>query len=295
MNHILVPLDGDVYNEYALPVALSLAHQSRAAVTLARVDIPRRGVPTTETQAEARVYLDRLMGTLPSHSGLTINQVVLEGEVAEALLQYASKQAVDLIVLTSQEQDFRGDGWQGDVKDQIARQATVPLLIAHARGGLPDYSTEITFKHILVDLDGTPEGEAILAPAVDLGRMSGAEFTLLRVTAGAGAVAAMTQPEPGLLESTTLGLVDDLQTAGKAYLETLAQSLRAEKLKVTTEALVDQPGEEVLEVARARGVDLIAMTTDTRSEFTRWVLRSGKDQVLREANMPVLQVRATQK
>jgi len=291
---ILVPLDGDLHSEHALPVALSLAQQSGGSVTLAQVATPKRGVSLAGRQEQARVYLERLLQDIQPQANGAPQTAVLDGsDIAQELLQFAEQISADLIVMTSHERNVRGDGLAGDIKDQVARMANIPVLVVHPQAEEPDYTTPPQFKHILIDLDGTPEDQAILTPALDLGRITGAKFTLLRVSPGPGQVAVITSPDPGLSETVNLQLVDDLLADNKSYLDQLAEPLRAEGLQVVVDAQVDEPGEEVLEVAHAKGVDLIAMSTDTRSELRRWLLRSGKDEVLRKAGVPVLQIRTT--
>lgn len=286
---ILVPLDGDLYSEHALPVAMSLARRSGATVALARVHVRRRFTSEDETREQAHVYLERVMKLLPDDQNVHVTATVLEGEVAETLLNYALEINADLVVMTSHERDVLSDGLEGDIKDQIVRESPLPVLVVHSRETQPDFEQDAPFRHVLIALDASPHDEDIIAPAIDMARLSGAELTLLRVTPGPAAIAAMAPGEVLVASAVSQEVIDDLQSEGKRYLEGLAEPLRTSGLNVRTEAIPDQPGEEILEYTEAKNVDLIAMTTDARSEFARWLLGSQADRVSRHAGVPVLQ------
>jgi nucleotide-binding universal stress UspA family protein len=77
----------------------------------------------------------------------------------------------------------------------------------------------------------------------------------------------------------------------RAYLVQVAQRLRAEKLTVNTELVLGNPPTEIPKTARARGCDLIAMTSHGHKLLADIVLGSTIDKVRHNTAIPLLIVR----
>jgi len=111
---ILVALDGSSLAERALDPAVMVAQSSAAKLVLLRVVIPiylwapfmeiepELDVARSRHLAETEAYLqgveDRL---LAAHPSLEVETVVLQGPVAERIVDYATAEDVDLIVMSS--------------------------------------------------------------------------------------------------------------------------------------------------------------------------------------------------
>ena len=64
---------------------------------------------------------------------------------------------------------------------------------------------------------------------------------------------------------------------------------------MTTDARAGEPVAEIVAAARETGADVIAMTTHGRSGFGRILFGSVAEAVLRQAEMPVLMIRLTER
>jgi nucleotide-binding universal stress UspA family protein len=146
------------------------------------------------------------------------------------------------------------------------------------------------FTHLLVPLDGSRLAEAALPSALALASKFNSTITLLRVV----------RP-PEITTSTTGSAMTEVLTMLRAhsqeeaeeYLRILQDSLRREGHKVHRHVVFgDGVAQIILEVAEERGVDAIVMSTHGRSGLTRWVFGSVADKVLRQAQIPVLLIRA---
>jgi nucleotide-binding universal stress UspA family protein len=142
------------------------------------------------------------------------------------------------------------------------------------------------FQHILIPLDGSALAEQILKPALALGDLTQAAYTLLHV------VEPFVVPGYAPLARTAQLDVQVTQTAlaeAQRYLDDLAQRLRDDGRQVHTRALLaTQPAVAILDAARAHGADLIALATHGRSGLARLLIGSVADKVRRAADMPVL-------
>jgi nucleotide-binding universal stress UspA family protein len=153
-------------------------------------------------------------------------------------------------------------------------------------------------KTILVPLDGTNSGEAILPKLEELVLKyvpsTKAQVVLLKVnsivkfdvlTHDKRAQLAPSAEEQKQLDSEAI-----------AYLEKIAEPLRTKGFNVTTMVKTGTVAEEIVKAARETGTNLIAMSTHNHNGIVRWAIGSVVDKVIRlEGKIPVLAVQANEK
>jgi nucleotide-binding universal stress UspA family protein len=295
---VFVPLDGSPFAEHALPLALSIARQADAVVHVAHVHVPVAPLYTgNELAADApldfqvweqeHLYLQEIMRRIKGVARLRVASTLLDGPIAESLAEQAVVAETDLIVMTTHGRGPLSRLWLGSVADKLIRLAPMPLLLLRPPEGAPDLSQEPLPRHILVPLDGTELAEQILEPALTLGRLAHADFSLL------GVIEAARVPEYAiaghLVEENdgTAGLPQ--QAKVQAYLDQVARRLRNESLKVKTRVILNQPAPAAIlaEASRQAG-GLIALATHGRRGLDRMLLGSVADKVIRGAAPPVL-------
>jgi len=139
----------------------------------------------------------------------------------------------------------------------------------------------MSFRRILVPLDGSGLAEAALARAVTLAGDDGT-IMLLR--------AAEAHTIPGA--DPTDAQVEVVREA-EEYLAGIAARLeRQGGKKVETSVWYGPAASAIVEAARVRKADLIAMSTHGRSGLGRLILGSVAESVLRGTNIPILLLRA---
>ena len=147
VRHVLVPLDESASAEQVLAHALALGTSTQAAYTLLHAIERLAGEYGTELyaadlgesafaqlRARAESYLERLAAPLRAE-GLQIWTTVVLGPPASAILEYAHKQAVDLIALTTHGQSGVAHMLVGGVAGKVLRGASVPVLLYRPDGG----------------------------------------------------------------------------------------------------------------------------------------------------------------
>jgi nucleotide-binding universal stress UspA family protein len=167
---ILVPLDGSLQSEQALPYAATLARRSGAALRLAYVHTPLilaegtlyLGTPDVQLWDEEKKYLSSVVDRLQSMGMDTVSAHVLEGPIAEALQEQALAEKCDLVVMTTHGRGPMSRVWLGSVADQLVHRLPIPLLLIRTRGETPPPVKEPEAQNILVALDGKPAAEQIL-------------------------------------------------------------------------------------------------------------------------------------
>jgi nucleotide-binding universal stress UspA family protein len=114
----------------------------------------------------------------------------------------------------------------------------------------------------------------------------GAEIILLKVLGPL--------PEPVTASRAALRVAAE-KSAGLAldYLERVAADIRERDIPVQTLTIEGKPYLEIINYAEKNDIDLIVISTRGHSGWSRWLLGSVADRVVRGANVPVLLVQCT--
>ncbi|MGH7301940.1 MAG: universal stress protein [Candidatus Rokuibacteriota bacterium] len=145
------------------------------------------------------------------------------------------------------------------------------------------------YKQVLVPLDGSRLAEGIIPFILQIAGPLDLEVALVRVV----------QPiAPQAIEGTRHFTVEDVparMVEAREYLVPIATQVRERGVRVTTDARHGEPVTEIVAAARETGADIIAMTTHGRSGFSRLLFGSVAEAVLRQAEIPVLMTRLTER
>jgi len=148
---ILVPLDGSKLAECVLPHVDTLVKGAQTKrVIFARVVDPFRPPPSdyilddaqlkkidSENKAESEKYLKGILGQAKYGGGVRVESVVLYGNVADSLAEYANKNEADIIVIATHGRSGISKWVWGGVADRILRSSCVPVLMVRAPGCVP--------------------------------------------------------------------------------------------------------------------------------------------------------------
>jgi nucleotide-binding universal stress UspA family protein len=292
-----------------LPVALSLARRSKAALEIMHVHQFLDGYyaelqPVSDTlerslRKQEKVYLEKTAERLRDASPVAVTTVLQDGQVAAEIRHHALERNVSLVILATHARGAFGRFWLGSAADELVRELPMPVLLVHPSENDVDLKRDLAFKNIVIPLDGSELAEQILVPAVAMAKLFGAEITLLRVVQPL--VPTSVPVGMGTFSTVALHMADDVARLQKqleqqafAYLDKVDQKLRGDKLVVKTHVvLADQPGVGVLREAEALGADLIALATHGRRGLSRLLLGSVADKVLRGSPVAVLLHRPT--
>lgn len=190
---ILVPLDGSMRAERALPVAAQLAHATHATLHLVRV-VPTVAIPWlawgeelsdevidtitgTSTRA-ATNYLDTVSKRLVAQ-GITTRTAQPIGNVTSNLLDYERDEDIDLVVMCTHGHSGLDRFVLGSESARLLTYGAAPVLMVHAFG------PAVTLEHAVVPLDGLAEHEDALQAVVALMHVMVHGVSLLRVIASA--------------------------------------------------------------------------------------------------------------
>lgn len=307
---ILVPLDGSLRAEQALPMAARLARASGGAVLLVRVvgppidyggglaQAPLMTEQVIETELDqANSYLKRVTQA-PLLAGVETQAEVMFGFPVQHILDVAGSRAADLIVMCSHGRTGFTRWVLGSVAHQLIHQNLLPVIVLREGTPVPLADAAHPFS-VLVPLDGSPLAETALVPAVNL-------------------VAALAAPGQGALHLVQVvkrfsataeeGFISQLNAEalerGKEYLARVKVSLQEKDPWLTIKwsvALDSDVAGAIIRIGehgqqgeggeRFGACDLVAMSTHGRGGLERLVMGSVTERVLGATKLPLLVVR----
>ena len=133
------------------------------------------------------------------------------------------------------------------------------------------------FKKILVPLDGSKLAEGIIPRVEWLAKIHDGEVTLLRV--------ALAHMIPG-----TDPVEHQVKVVREAeeYLAKVEANLKGVGVRVNSVVRYGHDAQEIVDHARDRGFDLIAMSTHGRTGLAQFVLGSVASKVIHTSTVPIL-------
>jgi len=319
---ILVPVDGSIRSEAAIPIAAHLARSVGGKVILLRaIREPLTYLfpfgPTIvdqalllEEQRAVNAYLTHL-ADLPVFTGIETQRVLVVGPAVAAILDTATEEACDFIVMTSHGRTGMTRWALGSVSRPITRWASAPMLLLRSTPESEAFvpalfdASNVVPQGILVPLDGSPLAETALDPAVALAQAI--------ASPGPGAVHFLltlwpseTQPEY-MPEALAL-------TGASAYMRHVVERVLQghPNLRLTWSVVsAYDPAAAILQVAEGNslrthderrdsirllsGDDLdphgyraISMSSHGRTGPNRWLMGSYTEQVIDATTLPIL-------
>jgi len=134
------------------------------------------------------------------------------------------------------------------------------------------------YKTILVPVENRESDQTILNHIRSLAKITGANLILLHVADGWAA---------RNFESFNLQESEEMRT-DREYLAKLEEELRSEGYETSAVLAMGDPATEIIKLARAQPVDLVAMTTHGHRLIGDFLHGSTADKVRHELNVPVL-------
>jgi nucleotide-binding universal stress UspA family protein len=319
---IVVPLDGSIRAERAIPVATRIARASGGSVVLLRVvstataywpnmvsEPTMRQIAMDADLTGAEKYLSEV-ATRTKLDDVPTETVARYGPTASAILRVAHSSQADLIVLCSHGYTGMTRWALGSVAEKVARHADVPVLILREGGPVPagPHPDATRPLRALVTLDGSAHAKAALEPAASL------IAALAAPAPGALHLVRVVQPvtaEHGAQDLDARSSSEQVVHKAKRYLsatvEHLHEGLTAPavadlNLTITWSVAVDpdvaraiirlaENGEDAEGAGVFGGCDVIAMATHGYSGLQRWAMGSITQRVLSATTLPLLVVR----
>jgi nucleotide-binding universal stress UspA family protein len=295
---LLVATDGSELAEAALPYAEELAGRLGSEVALLNI------CESEEQRASnmRQLYMSRLAETLEQGireyrrlaGGLEseetkVESVIVTGNPAEEIIDYAETQHVSLIIMATHGRSGIRRWTMGSVATKVLRGSSVPLALIKAGEPRPAMRERWLLAKALLPLDGSEVGETAVAYVEELAVRLKMEVTLLQVVEPKYiAIGA----EPWDYSPYRQEWLEAMEQSACAYLAGIEQRLNAKGIVVNSRIESGVATERILEVAEQIGADVIAMSTHGRSGVARWAIGSVADRLAHAGNIPLILVRA---
>ena len=165
-------------------------------------------------------------------------------------------------------------------------EETVPATgVKSLRGEDQAGCGELTVRHALVPLDGSPLAECALPLAVEVAQALGARMTLLRV---------LEKPAISTATSHHHDAVDweMRRVEAQSQLSRIQGNLKRRGFISTVELTEGRPAEQIINFARAQHVDLVVLSSHGEGGLTGWALSSTALMVIARTDASLLVVPA---
>lgn len=286
MRDIIVPLDGSEFAERAIGLARTLAAALGGQMMFVQV-VPRPiwiALPPDAPTLMERAAEHYLAETAQPFGG-QVDTLVLTGDPAQELLALAAARPEALLVMTTHGYGGLGRVVYGSVADKVMRASTAPVTLVRA-----DSTAPTALRRILAPLDGSPLAEAILPLVVELARATGAVVRLIRVVRPFWqSYAAYGPGAPYFIDLHADEIDTQSQAEAVAYLDDVAERLRAQGVRVELSAPLGRPADEIVQAAD--DADLVVLATHGRGGVRRWALGSVATETLERGVSPIMVVR----
>ena len=284
---ILVPLDGSSLAELALAYAEELAIAFNSEVVLLYVSEPRE----SQYRHMQQLYLDGVSKQVREHikEHAEVRAIVLPGEPAEQIIDYAEKNNVSVIIMASHGRSGIMPWATGGVANKVLHTTRVPVLLIKVVKPPQRVPGKHLLNRILVPLDGSEAGEAAVPYIQGLIDRLGSEVILFGVVLAGQHVRTVGGLDYILYPEQELELV---KAEAREYLDQVYHRLKGRKGRVRVELKVGEVAREIIRFAEETSAGLIVISAHGRSGIEKWVFGSTTSKILQTSNIPVLVVRA---
>jgi nucleotide-binding universal stress UspA family protein len=286
---ILVPLDGSNLAELALPHAEELAAAFNSEVVLLYVSEPDEKQYRHMHQLYLEEVAKQVREHIKEHRPDVVRAVVLPGEPAEQIIDYAWRHKVGLIIMASHGRSGITPWATGSVANKVLNATRVPVLLIKVVKPPQRVPGKPLLNRILLPLDGSEAGEAAVPYIQELSERLGSEVILFGVVPAGqhartvGGLDFILYPEQYL---------EVVKAEARGYLDRVYHRLSGGKAAVRVELKVGDVAREIIKFAEETNVSLIAISAHGRSGIEKWVFGSIAHKVLQATNTSVLLVRA---
>ncbi len=297
VHRILHPTD---FTESAAPAfarALAMAEHYGAELHLLNVtetlgEDPIRGAFDVRMDAEAfyraqwsaaDAKMQEVAATVEERN-IALRSVHLRGtKPAPVILDYASDQRVDMIVMGSHGRRGFQRMVAGSVAMEVVRKAEMPVMTVGAKVKSFDGGY---FDRVLVPVDFSEHARTALNLAQRFARSFDSELTALHV---------IEQPNVPSFYATSLelyyGSIGDIKKEAQRELIQLSEASSAVPDAMNYEVRIGHVVDEVMKTAHQIDAGLIVLSTHGATGMPRFFLGSVSERIIRSAEVPVLRLR----
>jgi nucleotide-binding universal stress UspA family protein len=306
---IAVPLDGSSLAEKALPYAIRLATLLKSRLLLiSAVDIILEPYEAAVKEIEfhkatTEAYLNKVKEAISAPTVQNcieadrIETLAVLGTPGHKIAAVADAEDADLIIMTTHGRSAKARVLVGSIANQTIRNTDMPIILIRPELNAPALALEeILNQHlpyenidsqlsVVLYLDGSPDEEIAISPAVDLATQIGADLHLLEVLPPVSA----SRPAYSDVNWEQQNEQNRRATAFQ-YLKDWKEKIVEQGITCNTAVRFGKPVNEILGYTRETQASLLVMTSFGSSDVRRVLVDSIAQEVMSASHLPVLLV-----
>lgn len=275
LEHILLPLDGSALAERVLPHAVALTKAFDSQLTLLRVVFQEddedchsmiNPIDWQMRKTEAESYLKAVkerLGEIDIESEIKI----IEGKPAHQIIEFARQNDVNLILLSSHGSSGVSEWNINSTVQKVLLRAMAPVMIIRAYQEPIDELTGLSYKKLLVPLDGSKRAECILPMAEAISDVQNSKMILTHV------VEEPCVPCQTPLSDDEQAVIEKLNEINykeaKEYLAQIKEQLDEENVEMIIRGS-QKPTIALHEMIESEEIDLVLLCAHGFSGDNRW-------------------------
>jgi nucleotide-binding universal stress UspA family protein len=275
LDHILLPLDGSVLAERVLPHTVSLTEAFGSKLTLLRVvfqdkDVNALGIVNPMDwqmrKTEAESYLQSVQQRLQD-VGVDCESQIIEGKPAHQIVEYAKQNDVHLIVMSSHGSSGVSEWNINSTVQKVLFRALIPVMIIRAYQESYEELKGLTYKNMMVPLDGSKRAECILPLAESICEAQNSKIFLTHIV-----------EEPNLPCQTPLNedekaLIERLNEVNYRESQNYVQQMKDQLNQENVEIIIERskkPTAALHNIIERENIDLVLLSAHGFSGDNRW-------------------------
>lgn len=143
VKQILYATDFSTYSTAAYFHAVSLAEAYKAHLTIVYVFTPGK---EGQTSADRSFWQQQLESVRPTNTSISVSHVLLEGDPAEQIVQYAANNRINLIVMGTHGRNGVERQLMGSVAEQVLREASSSVLVIKLPKGADAHEADMSLS-----------------------------------------------------------------------------------------------------------------------------------------------------
>jgi nucleotide-binding universal stress UspA family protein len=278
---MLVLLDGSKLAEIVFTYAQELSARLSITLELLHVCSPQEAeqLPMRQAymehmaeilQSKAAKISSKIGGTTQGKSIEAQGKVVV-GHPAEEILNYADKNNIDLIMLSTHGRSGIRMWDLGNVAHKVIHAAKVPIWLVPSELREEIIWDKLPKRTMVIPLDGSKLSADVIPHAINIAKQRGAPSEIVLIYVEPTEL-VHTREEMKLVEAKSLSI--------KKYLDDQAQQFSKEGIPAQSKILMGDPASEIIDFVKGNPAQLIAMTTHGRVGINRMIFGSVAENII---------------
>jgi len=274
---ILAAIDGSESSMHALRESFKFATNEKCWITVTSVVPPYVGdlamVGVRDIMGSMRKPCEEALKKaekLAKEEGVLIKTVCEEGEIFERISDLAAAENCDLIVMGRRGLSRLERSLVGSVTARVIGYSQRDVLVVPS-------DTHVGFQRVLVATDGSKQCRTAVERAIDFSRSYGGEMSVVSIV-----------DVPAEFYAEAPQVVEDLARKALGYVEEVKKQAEASGVKAETFVREGEAYQAIIDLAKARDVNIIVMGSHGRTGLKRLLMGSVAEKVIGYAPCPVL-------